>query len=215
MAFFVAASTSGAASESVTASELVAASTSAVSAPQIYLFAPYFLSTDGLADLASLPVDVAEYYLHALLDARLDLEQSGSDQAWQQWVKERADLLMADVPESQRRSAYLAAVSDFGAHILSLANEVVRLQHRQRLQGRDVCRSVGHPASLFGLWERSFAVGAFAGHYSTPQGSSSLAWTGLLERRDKIALVRHVLGLEWSGTAGIDFSMFCGRETAD
>ncbi len=184
--------------------------------PRIYLFAPYYLAGDGLVDLPSMPVDVAEYYFHALIDARLGLEPSGIDPAWQEWLVGRADLLMADVPGMLRLAAYRAAVTDFGAHILSIVNELERLQRRGRASGRDVCRFVRNPASLFGLWERSFDIGAFAGHYPTPEDVPDFDGSGFLARRDKITFVRDVLGVEWIGDATLDFADFCsGSLTGD
>ncbi|MEM7583878.1 MAG: hypothetical protein AAF560_10895 [Acidobacteriota bacterium] len=179
--------------------------------PRLFLFAPYYLAADGLVPLTRMPVDVAEYYFHALLAARFALEASDSASDWQRWSRQRAELLMAEVPAAQRLTAYRAALSDFGAHLLSIINEIERLQHRRRPGGREICRLVGSPASLFGLWERSFQERAFAGHYPVASSSPDSGWSAVLEPQDKIAFVREVLGVAWSGEAATDFADFCGE----
>ena len=181
-------------------------------APRLVLYAPYYLATDGLAAPRDMPVDVAEYYFHALLELALDLEPA-VDEAWGARVERRAEKLMAEVPAVQRRSAYLSALADFGAHVLSIANEIDRVARRRRAAGGDVCRLLGSPASLFGMWRRSFEGAAYRGRYLLPaEEGSSPRWATsrlALERRDKDALARLILGVEWSGDPARDFAWLC------
>ena len=169
--------------------------------PRLFLFAPYYLATDGLVAVSRMPVDVAEYYFHALLEASLDLGSGGA--AYAAWAEARAAELMSEVPAAQRRQAYRAALSDFGAHLLSIANEISRAARRQAAAGRDICRllgvrpshrttprpeglgqerdpedrvtgALGRPASLFGHWERSFSGGNYRdGYHLSSPGLSS------------------------------------------
>ena len=189
--------------------------------PRIFLFAPYYLAPGGLVPAAHLPVDVAEYYFHAVLEGRLDLEIRRPDAAYRRFVRERAEELMSDVPARVRQTAYLAAVSDFGAHLLSIANEIARAALRQNGAGRDLCGLIGQPASLFGLWERSFSEGAYPGHYLDPGETTAGAaprWgksRQSLARRDKEMLLREILRAGWSGEAARDFAWLCPQSVFD
>lgn len=181
--------------------------------PRIFLFAPYYLAHDGLVSSERMSVDVAEYYLHALLDGRLDLESRQPGAAYPAQAAERADLLMQDVPPDLRWSAYLAAASDFGAHVLSIANEIERMARRHEAAGRDLCRSIDQPASLFGLWSWSFASGSYLGHYLISEdGGGALSWRQSREslaRHDKDLLLRSILRVAWSGEPREDFRQLC------
>ncbi len=183
--------------------------------PRILLFAPYYLATHSLVSSAQMPVDVAEYYFHAVLEGRLDLEMRRRSSAYADLVDERAGELMSDVPPRFQRTAYLAAVSDFGAHVLSIANEIMRASRRQNAAGRDLCRLVEQPASLFGLWTRSFVSTAYPGHYLLPGDANPgdpPRWQQSREpltRRDKEMLIRGILGSDWSGEVSHDFGWLC------
>ncbi len=179
--------------------------------PRLYLYAPYYLAPDGLPPAPRMPVDVAEYYFHALLEAALDL-RIAAEPAWAAAADRRAAELMSEVPEIERRSVYLAALGDFGAHVLSIANEIDRAARRQRAAGRDVCPQIELPGPLFGLWARSFGDAPYRGRYRAPGGAGAPRWTRSrrgLERRDKEVLVRQVLRVAWSGDPARDFAALC------
>ncbi len=183
---------------------------------RVSLFAPYFLAPGGLVEVSRMPVDVAEYYFHALIEASLDLElEHGSPYA--AWVKQRATELMADVPPAHRLAAYSSALSDFGAHLLSIRNEISRAAERQAASGRDVCRHLDRPASLFGLWRRSLDTGSYPGGYSSvlseAPGAVRPCWRqsrNALERVDKDRFLAELLGVAWSGGAE-DFETLCPK----
>lgn len=184
-------------------------------APRVFLFAPYYLAADGLVAAADMPVDVAEYYFHALLETRFDYEMHRRTSSFAASVARRAAELMADVPQAHRSTAYLEAAADFGAHLLSIANEISRLARRQAAAGKDICRLVDHPASLFGLWRRSFTSGTYPGRYPPPEdpnGAAGRPWAttarGLTDS-DKRIIVRDLLASDWSGDPARDFAWLC------
>ncbi|MCP3963228.1 MAG: hypothetical protein GY719_35760 [bacterium] len=176
---------------------------------RVVLYAPYYLAPDGLRDTGDMPVDVAEHYFHALLESAI----KGS--AYAASVSPRAHELMLDVPESRRLQAYLAAAGDFGAHALSIANELHRAARRQAAAGKDLCELIDHPATLFGSWRRSFAHGLYHGRYlppATPENAASEWATSrvALEEEDKLRFTRDVLGSSWTGDPARDFTEMCG-----
>ncbi len=178
---------------------------------RLYLYAPYYLAPGGLLPLSRMPVDVAEYYFHALLGAALDRRRSG-DSSYSAWTAERAAELMADVPEEQRLDVYAAALSDFGAHLLSVHNEISRAAQRQAARGRDVCRLLESPASLFGLWRRSLEGGSYFGSYQVVEGSGgprAARSRQALAGSDKRRFLAEVLGVTWSGDPAADFAGLC------
>ena len=188
-----------------------------MAAPRLFLFAPYYRSETGMVAIERMPVDVSEHYFHALLEAYLDLEVEHASGIYGAAVAERAAVVMTDVPPRHRREAYLSAVAEFGSHILSLANEVERSEKRQRAAGKDLCALVDHPATLFGLWRRSFHESPYSGGYflSPEPGSETAAasrWVRsrrFLESRDKELFLQHVLAGFWSGEARSDFEHLC------
>ncbi len=185
----------------------------AAGARRVVLYAPYYLAPGGLAPSSSMAVDVAEYYYHALLEAALDLEMADGS-SYAAWVEARAAKLMTAVPEAQRLSVYAAALADFGAHLLSIRNELARLAERQGAAGRDLCRLVDRPASLFGLWRRSFVDGPYAGGAFVSDGTGLPRWQEgeqPIERVDKDRFVAEVLGVDWEGEPKGDFAEMCGN----
>ncbi len=174
--------------------------------PRIALFAPYYLAPGGLVAASRMPVDVAEYCFHALIEATLDLE---SDRAW---IEERAAELMTDVPRAQRAAAYAAALADFGAHLLAIRNELSRVAERQAATGRDLCQLLDQPASLFGLWRRSLTGGRYAGGFFAPEADGTPRWAEsrqALERADKDRFLAEIFGVAWSGEPREDFEALC------
>ncbi len=176
---------------------------------RLALYAPYYLAPDGLVRVSGMPVDVAEYYFHALIEAALDHDR---DSTYGEWMTARATELLAGVPEVHRRSAYAAAVADFGAHLLSIRNEISRLAERRKSDGGDLCRLLDQPASLFGLWRRSVEDGAYAGGYFAAEGAGSTRWITTrqaLERADKERFLAEIFGVAWSGDPRRDFRAIC------
>ena len=198
-------------------------STGEATSPRLFLYAPYYLRAGGLREAPEMSVDVAEYYFHALLEARFDLVEGRGGSAYGSYVVARSANLLADVPESQRGAAYLDAVADFGAHVLSLVQEILRIESRHRPSGArpgsEVCRLLDHPASLFALWRTSLQHGAFVGQFEAERVSAGeadddrwvisrhpLAW------RDKENFLREVFGRAWTGDPAQDFAWLCFPE---
>ena len=113
--------------------------------PRLFLYAPYYRPAVPAADM---PLDVAQYFFGALLEALLDLAPPPDLDA-------RA--------AGRGREGYVSALTAFGAHALSAAIEVRRSLARQRAAGKDPCRIVDHPATLFGLWHRIFTTEEYRG----------------------------------------------------
>jgi len=175
----------------------------ALEVPRIFLYAPYYRRGAGLAAIRDMTLDVAEYLFHALLEAYLDAATPDHEATF----SGRAAATLSDVPQEHRREAYLAALADFGSHLLSLTLEIERTLERQRRLGKDVCRAVRHPGTLFAKWPRLFAEEPFRGHYES--GGRSVLATGSIERRDKEILVRGILRGRWTGDVREDFGLDC------
>ncbi len=199
-----------------------------VGRPRVFLYAPYYLKAAGLREASGMSVDVAEYYFHALLEARLDLVESHGGSPYGRFVVGRAAEWMTDVPEAQRTSTYLDAVADFGAHVLSLVQEISRASQRSarsgdKPAGSELCHLLAHPASLFALWRKSLTQGAFVGWFEAnesssegtagPAGSQWVVSRQPLTWRDKEMFLREVLGQVWSGDPAHDFTWLCPPET--
>jgi len=177
----------------------------ALEVPRIFLYAPYYRRGTGLTAIREMTLDVAEYLFHTLLEAYLDAVAP----AYEPTFSDRAAATLGDVPEEHRRRAYLAALADFGSHLLSLALELERAVERQHTAGKDVCRAVRHPGTLFAKWPRLFREEPFRGHYES--GGREVLATGSIGRRDKEILVRDVLGGRWTGDVRQDFGLDCPR----
>ncbi len=179
--------------------------------PRLFLYAPYYLAPGGLVAASGMPVDVAEYYLHAVVEASLDLERAAGSSYWR-WTRARAGELMAEVTEPQQLAAYIAALADFGAHLLSIRNEIWRAAERQAASGRDLCRHLDRPASLFGLWRRSLGESSYFGTYRMPgeDGTSRQSRSRQpLAPADKARFLTEVLGIAWTGDPAADFAELC------
>ena len=176
---------------------------------RLVLYAPYYLAPDGLRDTDDMPVDVAEHYFHALLEASFETSVYATS------VAPRAAELMQDVPGPRRLAAYLSASADFGSHALSIANELHRAARRQAAAGKNLCDLIDHPATLFGSWQRSFAHGLYRGRYQPPATAENAAppWATSragLETQDKLRFVSEVLDVAWTGDPARDFADLCG-----
>lgn len=184
-----------------------------VSYPRLALFAPYYLAPSGLVDISRMPVDVAEYYFHALIEAALDVELGDAPPSpYADWMRERAVELMSEIPKAQRLTAYTSALADFGAYVLAVRNEIARAADRQAAIGRDVCRHLEQPASLFGLWNRSLASGRYSGGYFAPESGGSSDWVTsrqALHRADKERFLEELFDVSWTGDPRRDFEEIC------
>jgi hypothetical protein len=212
MAFYLTGRASGAAAGGAAPPPAAAESAPPNPGPRIVLYAPYYLAPGGLAPPSAMAVDVAEYYFHALLEAALDLELEASGSPYAAWAEARAAELMTAVPPSQRSAVYASALADFGAHLLSIRNELTRVAERHAAGGRDVCLTLDQPASLFGLWRRSFAGGSYPGGTFVQDGAGTPRWTEgrqPLERVDKQRFVAELLGAGWVGEPRLDFGALC------
>ncbi len=183
--------------------------------PRIFLFAPYYGSRDELADLAEVSIDVAENVYHALLEAYFDRECRDPASAYLAAARQRTGSVMAEVPEPQRLAAYLAAASDFGSHLLSIAHEIGRADRRARARGGDLCALLDPPRTLFGLWAASVETASYPGRYAVLSagegglGGRQATTRRGLERRDKELVLEHVLGGVWTGDPAADFGHLC------
>ena len=183
----------------------------ALDVPRLFLYAPYYRPGARMVAVESMPVDVVEYYFHALLEAFLDLERARSASGY---IDERAAERMRSVPPGHRREAYVAALADFGAHALAVANELWRGIRRRQAAGEEPCPGIEQGAALFGLWGKIFGAGEYRGRYYLREGDAEGAgrWVTSaesLDRRDKELFLRQVLEARWSGDVREDFGCFC------
>ncbi len=119
---------------------------------------------------------------------------------------------MTEAPPAQRTAAYASALADFGAHLLSMRNEIARLAEHQVAAGRDLCRLLDQPASLFGLWRRSLDAGRYPGGYFVSEAGGPPRWVisrQALEHTDKDRFLTEVLGVTWTGEPREDFEALC------
>ncbi len=182
--------------------------------PRLFLYKPYYQPEGRMVAVETMPVDVAEYYFHALLEAFFDLELARSAPGYQAIIEERAVARMRGVPPDYRREAYLAALADFGAHALAAGNELWRGIRRRRAAGEEPCPGIDRPVALFGLWGTIFGAGEYRGGYYLREGAAEVAgrWVmsaEVLDRHDKELFSRQVFEAYWSGDVREDFARFC------
>ena len=178
--------------------------------PRLYLYRDYYRAPASAtpAPVGAMPLDVAEYYFHALLDAWLDPTSGRAGGGFREDLARRSEVLMASVPADQRQDAYRAALADFGAHLLSTALEIRRSLERRRRAGKDPCGALDRPGTLYALWPRIFDESPFPGLYRAPTGE----WTrtvAILERADKERLAAEVLDIPWTGDLRRDLGLAC------
>lgn len=171
----------------------------ALELPRLYLYAPYYQK----AQLKEMPLDVSEYLFSALLEATFDL--GGEDLPL--ILRERGRKVMSEAPDGQRLNAYLAAMTDFGAQVMSVALELQRTMQRLGAQGKDHCPAVDHPATLFGQWGRLFSGAEFRGRYIDEGRQAFL--TQSLAGGDKELFLKAILQADWSGEIRADFETGC------
>ncbi len=171
--------------------------------PRLFLYAPYYRRGAQLDAAGDMPLDVAQHFFSALIEALFDLAPPAG-------VDQRAAEHGAALPATARRTAYVSAAAEFGSHALSVATELSRSLERQRTAGKDPCRLVDHPATLFGLWRRVFTTNEYRGQYPADD-SGRRRWVQgpPLSPGDREHFARQVLGGSWSGDVRRDFALDC------
>ncbi len=167
--------------------------------PRIFLYAPVYRPGGRLPPAGEMPLDVAQYFFGSLLEALFDLDPPDG-------LEEQAAEHGASIPESQRRTAYTSALAEFGSHAMSVAVELARALERQRAAGKDPCRVVDLPATLFGLWGRMFTVNEYRGQYRPPGGHRWVQGPPLSARAREL-FVRDIFGGLWTGDVRRDFDL--------
>ena len=185
--------------------------------PRFFLHAGLWQNEDlnqGLRPLETMALDDVEKIFRGFMGFYLARRLEASDTLRKE-LAARADQLMADVPEPYRHQAYVGAMQELGAHLLSIAHEIGR--HQRRKDAAELCALLDHPATLFGFWQKAFTEMVFSGLY--PQvdpdsgGARRRPWRRSrlgLSPDDKRWLAQEILGTDWTGTARQDFSFLCG-----
>lgn len=186
----------------------------ALDVPRVFLRDSVYRRGGDLVDADSLAVDSSEILFNALLDAHLDFSIRRSE-PWTRDLAERAEVVMAGVPEGHREEAFRNAVLDFGSHVLSLATEIARQSRRH--PPAKLCALHDPPRALFLAWQRALDDGQFPGRWLRPADPSA----GIAARRetvttretlrveDKLWVAETILGADWTGDPGADFARFC------
>jgi hypothetical protein len=174
--------------------------------PRLVLYGPHYLRGVELRPLLDLPVDLSEGYFQALLEGflRHQIETGGT---LGPELRSRAQATMVDVPPAHRLEAYVDAQASFGAHLLSIVNELDRSELRRRAGGRSLCSHVGGPLPLFSLWERALGESPFPGAYVArgPHSEELVRFSrSTLTAADKRFLLERVLDAPWKGPAATD-----------
>ena len=174
---------------------------SAHESERLALYAPFYLRGPDLVPVVDMPVDVSEYYFHALLEAHLRRQLGRAGGEVSQHIRARAPAVMTDVPPDRRVEAYVDALASFGAHLLAVANEFERKDAQRRSRG-GVCPLLGRRLPLTELWDRMFAGEPYAGDYFS--GGRVATSRSVLAPADKAFLVGSVLGSGWRGSVSND-----------
>ena len=197
----------------------------AIPAPRLMVYGRYFgnpdasqSSTDpeGTAHeiaIGPLAVDSGEYLFKALIDAHFDLRLSPQERGGR---VRRASVLFQDLPPEGREGAYFGILAEFGAHLLSLRNEIDRTFKRHGADGRaGLCALAGRSLGLFALWRRAFISQEFRGQAEATQDGAiwnrrRLQFSAAgLESQDKGWFVEQILGRRWTGDPETDFQSYC------
>src|SRR4051812_17967056 len=179
---------------------------------RLTLYAPDYLRGFELKPVLDMPVDLCENFFYALLDAHLRRQIGLPPSALGRELRRRAELTMSDVPHPHRVEAYLDAQASFGAHLLSVANELDRSELRRRRAGSSLCRVMNRPLPLVGLWEQIFGPAPYTGAYvrGGPRGEGRVYWSrASLTADDKRFLLTRVLHSTWTGSASDLVTRYC------
>lgn len=129
--------------------------------PRLLVLGRLYAPEGRLRPLADLPVDAAEYLLHALFEALLDrLQQQEPAPPWLL----AAEQTFADLPLERRREAAIEAFADFGSHLVSLASEIDK-RVGDPARGAALCSAAARGVGLFALWTGSFERQPFPASY--------------------------------------------------
>lgn len=171
--------------------------------PRIFLYAPHYRPEGRPRTVLEMPVDVALYFSSALIEAALDLTPP-------EGFGRRAEEYGRGIPSAERRGAYVSALAQFGSDLFSAAGELRRSLARQRAAGKDPCRIVDHPGTLFVHWRRIMTTLEYRGLYRPP-GAPSGTWVRgpPLTTADKRYLVDRLFGGTWTGDVRRDFDLKC------
>jgi hypothetical protein len=171
---------------------------------RLQLHGPFYLRGATLVPVAEMPIDIAEYYFNALLEAHLQRQIGHPGTALGREIRQRAAATMTDVPLEHRVEAYVDALASFGSHLLSVANELER-KHVQRASRGGLCPLLDRDVPLLRLWERIFSSARYPGAYLAAAGS--VRWSrAVLTARDKQLMLESVLGSEWNGSVHQDLA---------
>jgi len=174
--------------------------------PRLFLYAPTYVREGRLAPPQTLAVDSAGHLYRALTEAHFDRLLSVPPLRAE--LEARSAELYPEVPADRRLAAYAGALSDFGAHLLGVANEIARSEARRRHQGREsLCRGLAEPRGFFGHWREIFERGIYRGYYEL-EGSEA-AETPPLAAADKHWVAAHLFSGVWSGEPERDFIHLC------
>lgn len=202
--------------------------------PQIRYAAMSFRSEEGgFPPRHRLGLDVVEYWAHSLTLAWLDAALRGQEPYIEQ-ARQRALVVMPEVPQEERLPVYLESVADFVSQIVSVAHEVDRTRRRWQRLGRDICTLRQPEIPLMRHWRGLFEQSSFRGTYrveASDVGPMSLdgrvdpfpamdddgtadepLWATTrqgLARADKDLIVQHLFAGRWKGDSEVDFAALC------
>ena len=183
--------------------------------PTLYLYAPAYAPDGRLTALRDLPVDSAEGLFNALFLAYFELEVLPSASPLRRKIYRHAEERFPDLAAEHRVPALVQGLSDFGSHVLTVANRLNLLEARSRASGKDLCSLLERPGMLFGLWEHMFREGLYLARFYRPaaEGEAAGAWTETsvpITWEDKEILLRDVLRSTWQGDRQEDLApRFC------
>lgn len=172
--------------------------------PSVNLLTADYLSDGELVSPLALPIDRAQPYFEALLDAYFELEvAAASDYA--EVIRRRAPVAFPSVPEGEQEVAYRQALSSFGSDILTVALQIHAAIERHAARGSDLCRWAGSSRpSLFTLWRRDLDDGHYPGQFRDASGRWRMT-AEFLPSEDKRIFIDGVLEGRWSGDPDRDF----------
>jgi hypothetical protein len=171
---------------------------------RLVLFAPLFAPEGKLRPLAELPVDAVEYASHAILEALLDRTAAPHPPAEDQLAVQAA-AWFPDLPAEYRRGALIEAYADFGAHLVSLANQIRRSQSTAPTVER-FCLAASRGVGIFTLWRGAFDRQPFPGSYYqvVPEQAGALPGERIYSAHSlpgiaRRSFVRDILRQAWTG----------------
>ncbi len=168
-----------------------------------------------LRPISSLAVDEADALFHALFLRELGL-RLGRDPELRQRAVVLAEERMEEVPPPQRLPTFLAMLADFGAHAMTVAQQILR-SHGRAAAADGLCAALDGEVALFRMWGRVFGDGPYFGSYwlAGEEGRPARLTAQPLSSRDKAFFASEIFGGFWSGEAKRDFAWVCPRLSGD